>query len=79
MRGGQVGGVTIKSYLQKKNEAFSQRKIVLLFYSSNMAAAHILYKKDCQKKHRLVEITQAYQQSEEIYQVLRVFGLLWII
>ena len=38
-----------------------------------MAAAHILYtpelKDDCQKKHRLVEITQLYRQSEEIYQV----------
>ena len=34
---------------------------------------------DCQKKHRLVEITQVYRQSEEIYQVLRVFGLLWMI
>ena len=43
VHGGHAGGVNNKNILDE-NETFSQRKIVLLFYSSNMAAGHILYK-----------------------------------
>ena len=40
--GSHVGGVNNKKSLHE-NEFFCQRKTVLLFYSSNMAAAHKPY------------------------------------
>lgn len=81
MRDDQVGGVTMKSYLQK-NETFPQRKIALLFYASNMAAAHILYtpelkemlakrKTDWSKSLRYIDNPKKFTKS---YAFLACFG-----
>ena len=71
VRGGQVGEVTIKSYLQKKMKLFPKGKSFYCFTPPTWLPRRYsipgVKRNDCQKKHRLVEITQVYRQSEEIY------------